>query len=132
MTIALCEQLVRHAAAFSLAIPTRHGLQLHQIHSMQQLHALLPQWLRIQVHAQAGIGLQCFLDERLEEQFSRLVLVSAGEYAQDLHGLERRIGMSVVSVTQAQDVCYASLGVSGSVMSLPAEPKPSEVFRIPC
>ena len=131
-TIALCEQLVYRGTTFCFALPTRHGLSLHRVSSIQQLKELLPHWLSFPVAKKAGIGLQCFLDERLEERFSRLILISAGRCTQDLRGLEKRIGVNLIDVLETNAAIYAELGAFGSMTALPSSPKEGEVFRIPC
>lgn len=131
--IALGEGLLRLGISFCMAVPTKRGLDLYEVRSLRGFHQLLPQWLGVEVCRQSGIGLQVFLTEHLEEHFTRLLIVSAGKYTQDVSGLNRRIGVTVVSTAQdADSVLHTALSASCEMVVLPSRPNRNELFRIVC
>ena len=132
LTISLGEQLLRQNIAFCLAIPTRTGLQLCQVRSQRELHRVIPRFLGYRVPEHAGVGLDCFLADRLEEYFTRIIILSDGPYGENLHGLDRRLGVTVVSAVGGVSPTYADSGEHCALVSLPAAPQPGERCRIPC
>ncbi len=132
LTISLGEQLLQRNIAFCLAIPTRTGLQLCQVRSQRELHRVVPRFLGLRVPERAGVGLECFLSDRLEQYFTRLVIVSDGLYGEDLHGLDRRLGVTVVSASGDAPPSYTGSGDKCVLVTVPAVPQPGERCRIPC
>ena len=130
--IALCEQLLRQAHPFCLAVPTRQGLQLHEVSSERELHRLLSDWMSIQIAEHSGTGLQYFRTDGMERYFTRLVLVSAGKYAPQLGGLQERIGVTLISTAETIDPSYAALGTAGSNVVLPAHAEAGAQYRVLC
>lgn len=133
VTMALCEKMLRENRYFCLAIPTSSGIALREVRSEREMEAALSLWLGLRLQEQSGIGLQCFLTQRLEGYFTRLLLVSAGKYDGDLQGLEQRIGVSLISTAEdAAQPAYAKLGPAGHAVVLPACLEEKEVYRIVC
>lgn len=120
LTIALGEQLLRQGVSFCLALPAQSGLTLHEVRSLQALHALLPQWFGLELPRRSGAGLQYFLSEHLEQNFTRLLLVSAGPYVHDVSHLGQKISAAVLSADDAADeLTYLNLSPFCEVVSLP-------------
>ena len=133
LTVSLGEQMLQQGESFCLAIPTAQGLRLHEVRSLRELYQLLPQWLGLEIQAQSGVGLQCFLSDHLEQYFTRLLIVSAGKYSQDLTGLGARIGVTAVSTAQdASAPSYTALGTDCEAVVLPAVPRHGSCYRIVC
>lgn len=132
LTVELGMRLLDQNIAFYLAVPTRTGLQLFQVRSQRELNRVIPRFLSLRVSDHAGIGLQYFLSDQLDRYFTRLVVLSDGLYSEDLHGLDRRLGMSVVSVTDTATPIYAQSSESCVLVTLPAAPASDEHYRIPC
>lgn len=133
LTIAAGESLLRQGTPFCLAVPTAEGLRLWEVRSLRQLHRQLPEWLSIPACPQRGAGLRYFCTEHLEQHFTRLLLLSAGRYPQNLNGLDRRIGVTVVSTAQtAETPTYAELEAACQAVVLPAHPRQGETYRILC
>ena len=133
ITVSLGEQLLRQGVSFCLVLPTRQGLYVNEVRSLRELHRVLPQWLGLELPAEGGIGLQCFRTEHMEQYFTRLLIVSAGRYAQDATVLSSRIGVTVISA--AEDVTApmrTALGGGCEAVLLPAEQRPGESYRIVC
>ena len=131
---AVGEQLLAQNTPFCLAVPTRQGLQLWEVRSQRRLHQLLPQWMSIRISRTGGVGLQYFQTDHLEQHFTRLVLLSAGRYGQDITGLDRRIGISVVSTVHTQQApAYAAVGATSAAALLPTRPQNrDESWRVLC
>ncbi len=131
--VALGEGLLRLGTVFCLLIPSKQGIEVCEVRSVRQLHRLLPRWLGVEVCRQSGTGLTCFLSEHMEQYFTRLLVVSAGKYAQDVSGLDRRIGVTVVSTSgEEESVLHTALSSTCEMVVLPAKPRRGEVFRIAC
>lgn len=127
------EGLLQQGVAFCLALPTKRGLQVREIRSRRELHELLPQWLALELPAAGGLGLQCFLTDRMEQYFTRLVIISAGMYTQNLSSLDKRIGITVLSTSrEAQAPVYTTLSAGCESVVLPTGPGRDQVYRIIC
>ena len=80
----------------------------------------------------AGMGFQLFLSEHMEQKFTRLLILTAGEYEQDLKGMDQRIGITVVGTTKEEQMLYTNLGSSLDVVELPENLELEECYRIRC
>lgn len=117
VTVALGEGLLRQGTAFCMVIPTPQGLELHEV----------------RIPAESGLGLHFFQTEHLESYFTRLLVVSAGRYAQDPGGLDRRCGVTVISCGGALEApVYTALSPVWESVALPAKAGAGESFRIIC
>ena len=133
LTLSMGEQLLDQGIPFCLAIPTRQGLHLCQVNDRRELHRALPQWLGLAVPAQGGTGLKLFLSEHLEQYFTRLLIVSAGKYSQDVGSLERRIGVTVVSTADNTDTpAYTVLSAGCQAVVLPCSQAQGDSYKIVC
>ena len=117
VTVALGEGLLRQGTAFCMVIPIPQGLELHEV----------------RIPAESGLGLHFFQTEHLESYFTRLLVVSAGRYAQDPGGLDRRCGVTVISCDGALEApVYTALSPVWESVALPAKAGAGESFRIIC
>lgn len=133
LLVGMGEQLLERGVSFCLAIPTKRGLQLCEASDRRMFRRLLPQWLGVEIPAESGAGLQLFLLDHMEQHFTRLLIVSAGKYAQDLGALGKRIGVTVVST--ADDVSapvYHSLGPGCEGVALPSKQPKGIGYKIVC
>lgn len=127
------EQLVHQNIAFCMAISTKQGLQLHEVRNGGMLRQLLSQWLGLEIESKSGIGLQYFLSERLEQYFTRMVIVSAGKYDQNLSNLDKWIGVTVLSTSDDVKVpSYTTLDSFCETVVLPSDTQKDDVFRVIC
>lgn len=132
LTIACAEQLINQRIMFCFAIPTNRGLQLYEIRDIREFYQILPEWFGIQIQEKSGVGVQCFRVDHLEKYFSRLLVVSSGEYAYKLSGLEKQISVTVISSADVEKEVYTSLGDKSEAVVIPSNPMSSSNFSIIC
>ena len=80
----------------------------------------------------AGTGFQLFLRERMEQKFTRMLILTAGKYEQDLKGMSQRIGITVIGTTQEERVLHTNLGNRLDIVELPENLESDEQYRIRC
>lgn len=133
LVIAISKQLLHYGISFCLLIPNKSGLQICEIHSIRELYQFLPQWMSLEISAQSGIGLRYFTLEHLEQQFTRLLIVSPGKYGQNFSSLGKHTAVSVLSTEdRAAAPFYTTLSAFSESVVLPTKPAPGEVYRIIC
>lgn len=131
-TIAIAEQLLEQSVTFCFLIPTAQKLSLREVRNPNDLQRVITDWLSVQIPAQRSAGIEFFLAGRLEQYFTRLVLVGAGELDTALDGLESRIGVVAVNAANTTAPTYTPFGSSGETIILPAVPAPGASYRIVC
>ena len=117
---------------FCTVLPEKDGVKLYEIRSAYDFHALLPQWLSFPVQENAGAGLQYFMMEHLDQQFTRLLIFSAGKYEQDLNELDHRIGVLVLHISEEVTDVRIERNGSCEIMEFPTTQAANEVYRVVC
>ena len=131
-SVGIMEKLIRQNVSYCIAIPTKTGLRIYEIREERNLRQFFAMWFGVPVQKHAGTGLQLFLSEHLEQKFTRLLILTAGEYEQDLKGLDQRIGITVVGTTKEEQVLHTNLGSSLDMVGLPENVEIGEKYRICC
>ena len=129
---ALAEQLVEQGYAFCMIIPTNSGLQVREVRSERQFRQVLAAWMGFQIQENAGNGLQFFQMQHLEEQFTRLVILSAGKYEQDLRGMEERIGITILNVIDDLEESHREESGSCVIAEFPTRQTAGGTYRVTC
>lgn len=129
---ALGEQLTARGYTFCMVIPTNSGLQIREVHNERQLRQVLAAWMGYRIQENAGNGVQFFRMQHLEERFTRLVILSAGRYEQDLKGLESRIGVTILNIVQGLETVRNEKSGNCIITEIPVKQKPGCVYRITC
>ena len=129
---AIAAQLVRRGAGFCMALPSAAGVEMQEVHTMQEYEHMLSHWLSSPAQEQPGDGLRYFLMDHLEQHFTRLVLLTAGDYPRPNLGLEGRIAGLLVSVAEDAEITHSSLGNSWECVTLPTKLAENEVCRLLC
>ena len=129
---ALAEQLLEQGYAFCMVIPTDSGLQIREVRNERQFRQVLAAWLGFRIQENAGNGLQFFGMQHLEEQFTRLVILSAGKYEQELKGMEDRIGITILNVMEDLDAVRREESGNCMIEEFPARQKAGCTYRITC
>lgn len=132
LSVAIAEQLVLRGVPFCTVLPQKDGVQLYEVRSAYEFHALLPQWLSFPVPENAGTGLQYFMMEHLDQQFTRLLIFSAGQPAQDFNELDNRIGVLVLHTSAEADTVRVERNGSCDIMEFPTKQAANEVYRVIC
>ncbi len=128
---AIGNQLLRNHCAFCMAIPGEYGIRMHEVRDRREFEKMLSVWLGSRIQKESGKGLQYFCLEHMEQYFTRLLVLSAGRYQQNLHVLGKRIGSTVINVTGETEKYSVSTAGDYDIIELPAEWK-EETYRISC
>ena len=129
---ALCQQLVEKGICFCVALPTVKGLQLIEIKSSSDYQKMLSMWLGLRVQKNCGDGLKLFMMEHMERNFTRLLILSAGKYEQNLSSLDGKISMTVLNMSDRQKEFRVSREGTCEIIEIPAIQKKDTVYRIMC
>lgn len=129
---AIGAQLVRQGAGFCMALPGPNGLELHEAHTPREYQQMIAHWLSCPVRENSGDALRYFLMEKLDSQFTRLLILSAGEYSPELTRLDGRIGVTVLCAERGAAVHHAALGPTSETVKVPAEVDSAERCRLLC
>lgn len=128
--VSVGESLLANGIRFCAVIPTSDGMMLYEIGSRRELHRIIPEWLSFRVSMNVGDGFELFISERLEQYFSRLLIVTPGRFSRSLSELGSRVAVSIVSATETDKPVYTELGSLCSVSELPVDG--GEDLRVVC
>lgn len=128
---AIAEQLMRFGCAFCMAVPMEQGLHLCEVRDRRDFRKMMTQWLGSPIPEQSGQALQYFVSEHMEQQFTRLLVLSAGAYQQNLNALSGQIGSTIVSVRKDLKTLATSVNGNCEMVEIPVE-KSDELYRIIC
>lgn len=128
---AIGEQLLRLGCAFCMAVPAAQGLRLCEVRDRRDFRQMMIQWLGSPIPEQSGQALQYFVTEHMEQQFTRLLVLSAGAYQQNLNMLSGQIGSTVVSIRSDLQTLATSVNGNSEMIEIPVD-KREELYRIIC
>ena len=128
---AIGEQLMRLGCNFCMAIPTGNGLYLHEVRDRRDFRQMMAYWLGCPIPEESGQALQYFITEHMDQHFTRLLILSAGIYRQNINVLNDRIGTTVVSARADLETLSTTVSGSGEIIEIPVE-KSQEMYRIIC
>lgn len=132
ITAAVAEQLMQKGAHFCIMIPTDNGLAQIEIANARDYERALAQAMCYKILDKAGTGLEYFLMEHKEKYFTRMVLVSAGRYRQNLAGLENQMGITIINAVKDRQRMYTDSHESFEVVEIPANIGEDEKLHIIC
>ena len=115
-----------------MALPSVSGLQICEIKDRRELQRILALWLACPVVPKSGDGLQCFMMEHLEQYFTRLLILTAGEYQQNLSGMDERIGITILHISAAAGNVNAESENGCEIIEIPAGIDNQATYRIRC
>ena len=81
---AVARQMVRKGIPFCMALPTKDGLKLQEVTSGRDYQRMMSQWLGLKIQEKSGDGLRYFNMEHMEQCITRLFILSAGRYEENL------------------------------------------------
>lgn len=128
---AVGQQFIEKGIPFCIAFPTEKGLQLTEIRSRSGYQKMLTQWLGLRIQENSGGGLKCFMMEHMEKYFTRLLILSAGSYDQNLGALDGKIGVTVLNASKDRKSVHASRNGTCQIVEIPSEDK-KDTYRIIC
>ena len=113
------------------------GMQVWDMLSLSCAQAPLPETIYTMVWPRtAKVRLEPQLDTvgaaHLEQRFTRLIIVSAGPYEQNLQLVQQYTGISVVCAAQQEQPVYTTLSPTCEMAVLPADLQSPEGFRVIC
>lgn len=129
---ALGEQLIRRGIMFSLYFATPQGLQCIPVRNEQDFSEMLALWLATPLQCSQGTGLEYFLMEHLEQYFSRLLILSTGNYEQDLMKLEQELQVTVLTASAEAKSIRADKRGHYNMIVFPTEAYPAGSYHIVC
>lgn len=133
VTEELTEELLEQRISFCAAIPGRRGVQLFEVNDKRDMQRLMSLWMSVPVAAESGSGLNVFLSEHMDQHFTRMLLVSGGKYANDISGIGKRIGTTIVSTSDdVEQAVYSVLGPDCEAVVMPAACERDERYKIVC
>lgn len=129
---ALCQQLVDKGITFCMALPTLKGLKLVEIRSSSDYQKMMSMWLGIRVQKNSGDGLKYFMMEHMDRNFTRLLILAAGKYEQNLNNLDGKISVTVLNASDKHRELRISRDGTCEIVEIPAIHKKDNVYRIMC
>lgn len=129
---AIGEKLVAQGIAFCLALPTAQGLELYGVDNAYDWEEALVQWLSMRMQPIGGRGLEYFCMENMERIFTKLILLSAGEYPENLGGVDSRMDVLIVNSVQDKPYQYVRINENCEVLDIPAQAGVDAAYRILC
>lgn len=128
---AISTALLKKGVAFCTVLPSKDGLYLREISSRKEASRMLSEWLSMPLQENSGMGLKFFQHEHLQQYFSSVLILSAGNYAGLSAGFDSQIGVTVVSAVEGieQEMTYRS--GNSDMIDLPAHPT-KETYYISC
>lgn len=129
---ALCQQLLKKGMTFCVVLPTIKGLRTAEIGSSSDYQKVLSMWLGMRVQRSHGDGLKFFMMEHMERNFTRLLILSAGKYEQNLSGLDGKISVTVLNASDRQNEIRVSREGTCEIMEIPTIQKKDTMYRIMC
>lgn len=132
ITAKIGRELIHKRESFCMALPTEKGLQVLEVQNERQLKKAIANWLSTPIPEIEGTGLRYFSMQHLEQYFSRLVVLSAGEYEHNPNGLEKRIGITIVSCVKGSKIKRNSAKKMNEITEIFADLEKEKIYRIIC
>lgn len=126
----IAEKLLHRGMHFCMAIPTKRGLALHAITNERELRQAITQWLSTRIPEQCGEGLKYFKVEHLEQKFTKLILLSAGNYRPQIQGIDQKISITIINAVDQKETTHISISNTCEIIELPMERVEGQNCRI--
>ena len=69
-------QLVQQHITFSVAVPTRNGLEIYEVRTQKDFQQMLMHWMCFPLQQTEGAGMRYFLTQQMDRQYAHLVLLT--------------------------------------------------------
>lgn len=128
----LCRQLVRKGISFCMAFPTGNGLKLMEVRGNGDYQKMRAQWMGLRIQSNSGNGLRLFMTEHLERCFTKLLILSAGQFEQNLGSLDGQVSVTVLNVSKDHQEMTISRNGTCEIAGFPAVQEENTTYRIMC
>ncbi len=127
---AVSGQLIRQGEPHEMLLATSNGLQHMTVHSVAEHLTMVDQWMGLRLQETSRGGLMQFRAERMEEAFTKLVYITAGQTPEGLNTLAERLDVTVLCV--AEPGVHAGTAEQGScqILLLPADQLRNAAYHI--
>ncbi len=132
ITAAITEQFVMKGISFCAMIPSEYGLSELYVSDSDDYNKMLGQSMCYKILQQSGSGLEYFITEHKENDYTRLIIVSAGRYDKSLSGLEKQIGITIINAIQDADSMFIDANDNVVVVDIPVNQDDNRVYNIIC
>lgn len=129
--VAVGQQFIMKGVPFCIAFPGPNGLHLTEIRNKSDYQKMLTQWLACRIQDNGGDGLKYLATGHMEKYFTRLLILSAGKYDQNLSLLDGKISITVLNAVQDSNTVNASKNGTCQIVEIPADNK-KDTYRIIC
>ena len=129
--VAVGQQFIMKGVPFCIAFPGPNGLHLTEIRNKSDYQKMLTQWLACRIQVNGGDGLKYLATGHMEKYFTRLLILSAGKYDQNLSLLDGKISITVLNAVQDSTTVNASKNGTCQIVEIPADNK-KDTYRIIC
>lgn len=129
---AVAEQLTEQGCDFCMLIPSRGGLEICEIRTPGDVQRVIGQWLGIRLQDQQGFLLQYFMMEHLDRYFSKIIIVTAGKYRQELEALPGRVSITLICSVGGEKFITAELNDHFREIHIPCDQEKMQEYHILC
>ncbi len=132
ITAGVTEQFVMKGVSFCAMIPSEYGLSELYVSDTDDYKKMLGQSMCYKILQQSGSGLDYFITEHKENDYTRLIIVSAGRYDKNLSGLEKQIGITIINAIQDADNMFIDADDNVVVVDIPVQQEDDRSYNILC
>lgn len=132
VNVAVAEQLAEQGCDFCMLIPSGSGLEICEIRTPGDVQRVISQWLGIRLQDQPGLLLQYFMMEHLDRYFSRIIIVCAGKYRQELEVLSGRVSITLICTVRGEKFVTAELSDHFREIHIPCDQEKKQEYHILC
>ena len=129
---AIGQELVRQGVDFCFALPTGETMELLEVCDRRQWMRALNRWMETPLPKRGGDALEYFVAQHIELNFSRVIMLCAGEYSRHPDGYGGRTAFTVVAAVEGKKRSMTAVNERVEIITLPATPQAGEDLRILC
>lgn len=132
ITAEIAEQLLMKGIHFCVMIPWEQGLNEIYVSGSDDFEKMLEQCMCFKILEYAGSGLEYFITEHKEQDYTRMIIISAGRYGQNLMGLEKHLGITIVNAVDSIDKLFIDAHDGLEIIDIPASKDATGKYHIVC
>lgn len=132
ITAEIAEQLLMKGLHFCMMVPDEHGLNEIYFSGSDDFEKMLEQCMCFKILQYVGSGLEYFISEHKEQDYTRMIIVSAGRYGQNLMGLEKHLGITIVNAVDEIEKMFIDAHNELEIIDIPASKDITGKYHIIC